>query len=334
MMKRASYVFMSVAMLTCVDLAQAFHGAQDDPMETRPGAHRGGVLNVVTPQTRAVFERAMPGLEQRAGLHMIFRRAGSQEGEPQDFEVQQRAMVNEAAVHLLTHLTQDRASYAESLLEGVEGDGDAYDIVRLATSVPMEKLRLVHGADFLPQHRAKALEVAPSLTQEKVRPLHTLLEDVTDIGDALGIIGNGGPLPYATLRAVAGARFGVHNRARVLEAVAGQEDVTFTADRVVAMEALLENVRDFWVIDELIRSGLTMSVAHVNFALEAGCRPDDRAHVMGAIQVVAHHLTPEKIPFIKARLTGVTRYLDIMEIIDAAAPLPLAQLRQGAASSN
>ena|GEM_PF-6994042 len=329
MMKRTSFLFVSVTMLTCAGLVQAFHGAQDDPMVTRPGAPRGGVLNVVTPQTRSVFERAMPGLEQRAGLHMIFRRAGSQEGEPQDFEAQQRAMVNEAAMYLTTHLTQDRASYAAFLLEGVESDGDAYDIVRLATSVPMEKLRLVNGAGFLPQHRAKALEVAPSLTQEKVRPLHTLLEGVTDIGDALGIIGNGGPLPYATLRAVAGAVFGVHNRARVLKAVAGQEDVTFTADRVVAMEALLENVRDFWVIDELIRSGLTMSVDHLKFVRETGCRPDDRIHVMGAIQVVAHHLTPEKIPFIKARLTGVTRYLDIMETIDAAAPLPLEQLRLG-----
>ncbi|MBA4118045.1 MAG: hypothetical protein C0514_04015 [Candidatus Puniceispirillum sp.] len=333
-MKRTSLLFMSVAMLTCADLVQAFHGTQDDSSGTRVRGSQVGVLNVLTPQTRAVFERALPGLEQRAGLATIFRRASSQEGGAQDFEAQQRAMVASAAAHLLTHLTQDRVPYAAFLLQGVTHDGDAYDIVRLAATLPLEQLRLVQGADFFPDYRAKTLEVAQHLTQEKVRPLKALLEGVTDRGDAQGVIENGASLPYSALRAVADAGFGVHNRARVLEAVVGQEDVTFTPDRVVAIEALLENVTDFWIINELIRSGLTLSLAHVNFALETGCRPNDRTHVLTTIKGVAQHLTPEKIPFIKARLTGVTSYLDIMEIIDAAAPLPLAQLSQGAESSN
>ena len=228
----------------------------------------------------------------------------------------------------MSSLERDKVFLLKDLLDGVRDECAVDVIVNVGGGKSPERLRFVRDAGFDPHHRPGALWNEKDLTQENIPIFKILLEGVDHYSYAHAIMQKGMRLPLEKLSLVAATGFAAEHRDIALEV--GR---SLTPDTAPWMRDLLMGVK-VGPIDISARGvaqrAASLEPEKLRALTDAEFEPDHRYWVVKE----ADNLGNEKMPILKTLLAGVTYYLDMMSIIIDTARLSLAQLRQGAASSN
>lgn len=196
--------------------------------------------------------------------------------------------------------------YAPQLLEGIEDQGTAKNIIKVAISLSPEKLDAAAKAYFDPAYRHEILQSVGRvcmLKADKIPFLKTLLTGVTQTREALDIFDYFYDAPLEILRAVADADFAPKNRAPILKIARRHENLA--PEKIAPLALLIKDIQCN-AFDAIFYAASHLSMDMLYAIVEANISPQNRADIMHKTrQIPAPGLTPDTFSLTMKLITDI-----------------------------
>ena len=314
MMKRTSYVFISVAIFAC------FHNVQASPL--------GEVPMEIDEERKPQLKRLLEGVTDEGDVTKILQIGSRAHSKKLSCVALFRPQYRAAAIKHHNCIRETAAPHLSALLEGVNDPKEMDEILDSGVSLPSNRLKFVKAMEVVPSLRVAALGAIKdtpheNITRSRALFLKALFEGMDKCEE-----------PLKTMKAL--MRLSPEKRTLIEETdfeprhrlVVFALGANLTPDSAPRLKTLLVGVDDsvdsfgFTHAGQIVRRGVSLSVEQLDHVLREDFAPNHRYAALWNEE----NLTQENIPILKNLLTGVDGFMEAWSVMHYGAGLPLERL--------